>query len=320
MADITKIEWTGTYLKEPVMWKKEMTTFIPGATFNLVIGCSKVSPACKYCYAEAYDHRFGGGHWGPNTDRRQMAPKYWNAPYKWNKEAAEAGITRKVFCSSLADWCEDHPQLVLPRQRLFTMIEETPNLVWLLLTKRPENILRFIPDKWKMNPPRNVWYGTTIESEEYLWRAEELCKVPASIRFVSSEPLLGSLKGIGKYLGAPHFGWPGGGPIFSDRMGYAGRGKIHWLITGGESGDHKDIRPSHPDWFRELMEECLEHRTPFLFKQWGEYTEHMLTKATQLQSVVHNGFGQDMCRVGKKVAGRLLDGIEYNGMPEYILK
>lgn len=340
MGEVTKIEWTGTYLSKPVMWKGEETTFIPGATFNLVIGCQKVSPACKYCYAEALDIRWNKGqHWGPNTDRKQMGENYWKQPLKWDKEAAAAGIMRKVFCSSLADWCEDHPQLVQARARLIQLIRNTPNLIWLLLTKRPENILRFIPDDWKRQPPKNVWYGTTVESQDYTGRIEKLCKVPASLRFISCEPLLSGLD-VKKYLGSAFFG-----PIFSDRLAINGGGKIHWVIAGGESGKAKDIRPSHPKWFTDLRDQCRNAVVPFLFKQWGEWSpgssEEFYSEDKPLMCVKPNGelswWAGDsdttinhsenyeegdypVERVGKHKSGRLLEGKEYNEMPDTFYK
>lgn len=352
MAEVTSIEWTGTYYDKPVMWKGEETTFIPGATFNLVIGCQKVSPACKHCYAEALDKRWSKGkHWGPNTDRKQMSENYWKQPHKWNKEAAAAGVKRKVFCSSLADWCEDHPQLVEARKRLIQLIRDTPNLIWLLLTKRPENILRFIPDDWKLNPPANVWYGTTVESQDYVERIEELCKVPATLRFISCEPLLGGLE-IRKYLGSMFMK----SPLCSDRMAINGRGRIHWVIAGGESGKDKDIRPSHPGWFTDLRDQCKNAVVPFLFKQWGEWqdgsnvvnrkykgrhgillkngdfaewelgTEHPYRSEIAMQKKYtpdewnYKLKAKTISRVGKNKSGRLLEDKEYNEMPDTFYK
>lgn len=345
MGETTKIEWTATYVKKGVMWHGEVTTVIPGATFNLVIGCQKVSPACKNCYAEALDKRWTNGkHWGPGSDRKQMSEAYWKQPHKWNTEAKKAGIMRKVFCSSLADWAEDHPQLVEPRKRLFKLIEETPNLIWLLLTKRPENILRFIPDAWKLRPPQNVWYGTTVESQEYVTRIEHLIEVPAHLRFVSCEPLFSALD-IKKYLSRwlPY----SRSAIFSDRMSY--RGHIHWVIAGGESGHNS--RPSHPWWFESLRNQCEDTLTPFLFKQWGEWQDGsnvidhkysgrhgvMLSNGDFAEWAIgtdapyrseielHKKYTGDewntlharvISRVGKKQAGRHLDQKLYNQMPD----
>ena len=313
MAEITKIEWTGTWYDEPVMWRGNLTNFIPGATFNLVIGCAKVSPACKFCYAEALDHRWKGDHWGPNANRKQMSDNYWKQPLKWDKEAAAAGVRRKVFCSSMADWCEDHPQLTLPRQKLFALIEATPNLDWLLLTKRPENILRFIPDEWKRIIRPNVWYGTTIESQDYAWRIDELCKVPAMLRFISSEPLMSNLE-LTKYLG-------GGFRLWSDRMAIAGQGKIHWVITGGESGYMHQARPTHPDWYRNIRRQCKIANVPFFFKQWGNWfpvdpwDDDSIYKPSQLKY-----FTELDCRFAymhKTDSGHLLDNKVYHEMPNF---
>ncbi len=349
MGYTTKIEWTGTFLDTPVEWKNEMTTFIPGATFNIVIGCTKVSPACKNCYAATMDERWNGDHWGPNKRRKQMSEAYWKKPLSWNKEAAAAGIKRKVFCSSMADWCEDHPDLVEPRRRLFELIEQTPNLIWLLLTKRPENILRFIPENWKIRPRANVWYGTTVESEYYLWRVHELCKVPAMFRFVSMEPLLGPVN-MSPYINSAAYST---GAIFSDRYAFNGNGKIHWVIAGGESGKKSDIRLSNPNWFISLRDQCKEKIVPFFFKQWGEYytrdiilssgepvfrefrnMQHWIDKAptwvnggrcisidgTECKIGAHF----ENCKypvtimhyVGKKKAGNVLDGTTYTEMPD----
>lgn len=343
MGQTTKIEWTATYLDEPIMWEGEMTDVIPGATFNLVIGCEKVSPACKYCYAETLDKRWNKGvHWGPNSDRKQMSEQYWKQPEKWNRQAQKAGINRKVFCSSLADWAEDHPQLVGPRERLFNLIELTPNLTWLLLTKRPENILKFIPESWKQRPLHNVWFGTTVENADYMWRIEELCKVPARIRFLSCEPLLGDLP----YIPQLSASYDGSTILFSDRYGHAG--KIHWVIAGGESGDH--ARPSHPQWFITLRNQCNFHGTPFFFKQWGEWQagsnivdgkhvgkhgvmlsngnffewdfksdkpfEKSAEAAKRFTSDEWNALKANVIsKVGKSVSGRILEDCIYNSMP-----
>lgn len=343
----TEIGWTGTQLSKPVMWKGKMTEYIPGATFNVVIGCTKVSPACKFCYAERLDNRWGGKNWGPNAPRQIMSDDYWKKPLMWDKEAKAAGIQRKVFCSSMADWAEDHPALVNERAKLFALIEATPNLIWLLLTKRPENIMRFIPDEWKRVPPKNVWYGTTVESPDYMWRVDELCKVPAYLRFVSLEPLLAPVD-MSPYLRSLFLGVP----IFSDRIG--ARGGIHWVITGGESGAKNDIRLSSPHWFFSLRDQCKNAVVPFYFKQWGEYmsnsfsiitSEPIFREFRDKQHWINKGntwvrkgrcigidgteckIGADfdkcgypvtvMDYVGKKKAGNILDGDRYEELPDY---
>jgi protein gp37 len=302
MAHETKIEWTTTYLDHQVLWKGKLTNEIPGATFNPWWGCVKVSPACKNCYAEHLsDVRFGNNNWGPGSDRMFFKAKHWSEPKKWDRECKKFGIKRKVFCASMADVFEENEILIEERKKLWQLIDETPNLIWLLLTKRPENIVLMIPEHWKRTPPTNVWIGTTVESQEWaekripeLLAAKVVLKVPA---FLSCEPLLGPLDlhwyGLlgfqharmynaqtqeSYYLGGPCTGYP----------------MLDWVIAGGESGDK--ARPTNGVWFRSLRSQCKDSGTPFFFKQWGEY--------------------QDGIKVGKRKAGRLLDGMTYNGMPD----
>lgn len=113
------------------------------STFNPWWGCEKVSPGCTNCYAATFDKRVGGDHWGAKAGRRFFGDKHWREPEKWNRDAAKSGERHRVFCASMADVFEDRDDLVQPRIRLFHLISETPNLDWLLLTKRPENIRRF---------------------------------------------------------------------------------------------------------------------------------------------------------------------------------
>jgi protein gp37 len=279
MGRETKIEWTNTYLHRLVMWKKKLTSVVPGATFNPWWGCVKVSPACKNCYAELLDSRQLHGketHWGPHSNRMMQTDKYWNEPIRWNRECEKLGITRKVFCASMADVFEDHPQVEISRLRLWNLIEATPNLKWLLLTKRPENIMTMIPVRWREQLPDNVWIGTTVENQKTAEeRIEHLIHVPAVVKFLSMEPLLG--------------------PVNLPVDANDGSGFVDWIITGGESGHGS--RRTNPDWFRHLRDQCKKMRTPFFFKQWGHFDES----------------GKP---VGKGASGRILDGMEYNEMPE----
>jgi protein gp37 len=145
-------------------------------TFNPWWGCSRVSAACDYCYAEAWAKRFGV-LWGDDQERRPASDNYWREPLKWNRKAENAGVRRRVFCASMADVFEDKPGLDVPRTRLYRLILETPWLDWLLLTKRPENIRRMVPVAWLDLPhptgtapgswPANVWVGTTAENQRY---------------------------------------------------------------------------------------------------------------------------------------------------------
>jgi protein gp37 len=116
-------------------------------TFNPLWGCQRVSPGCVNCYAEAFDKRLGGKHWGPGSQRRTFGEKHWAQPLAWNAKAAKDGRVYRVFCASMADWLEDHPDWVEPRARLEELVAATPNLIWLFLTKRPEN-WHLMPTAW----------------------------------------------------------------------------------------------------------------------------------------------------------------------------
>lgn len=161
----TKIGWTGTIGPDG--------THYPGFTFNPWRGCTKVSKGCQFCYADTLSARNPKtlGVWGPKGTRAMAAESYWKLPTKWNAEAETTGIRRKVFCSSLADVFEGentmpadaHAPVASARERLWRVIEATPYLDWLLLTKRPENIAGMMPAHWQANPRHNVWLGTSAE-------------------------------------------------------------------------------------------------------------------------------------------------------------
>ena len=237
-------------------------------TFNPWIGCTKVSPACDHCYAEVWDNRFKGERWGPHAARTQT--KTWGNPVKWNKAAAETGVRPRVFCASLADVFDNHKSIQAAwRDRLWRLIEDTPNLDWLFLTKRPQNIKRFVPG-W-MGPgawPENVWIGTTVEDQTSAQqRVPHLLEVPARVRFLSCEPLIG--------------------PV--DLTGDLGADRINWVIAGGESGPQH--RPSDAEWFRTLRDQCAEADVPFLFKQWGGTSQKEIkAKGRLLDGVQHDGY------------------------------
>lgn len=356
MAETT-IEWTSG--------RRADGSVVPGFTFNPWEGCEKISPACANCYAAERDRRFhGGNHWGPNSSRLFHGDSYWKQPMKWNKDAATAGERRKVFCASLADVFEDRPELEAPRARLIQLIDDTPNLDWLLLTKRPENITPLMKRASKgtfgidwnfADHMPNVWLGTTVENQEQAdKRIPELLKIPARVRFLSCEPLLGpvDLQKIKWPTGEKIFATPltgelwlhtYGGPVkFDERT--ANIGGIDWVIAGGESGP--GARPSHPDWFRSLRDQCTAAGVAYFFKQWGEYTpdedgnllnwQHDDPKlagqvrrwttacSTERKSVGKcsfyaydaNGAATRLQRVGKSAAGRLLDGRTWDEFPE----
>lgn len=235
-------------------------------TFNPWIGCTKVSPACDHCYAEAWDNRGlqgGPSRWGPHADRTRT--KTWGNPVKWNKQAVLSGERPRVFCASLADVFDNHKS-ILPdwRVELWALIKSTPNLDWLLLTKRPQNIKKMLPGDWG-NGYHNVWLGTTAENqEEFDRRKPHLVAVPAVVHFLSMEPLIG--------------------PV--DMGDLAG---LEWIITGGENG--AQYRPADHDWFRSLRDQCKAADVPFLFKQFeGRSQREIKALGRALDGVVHDGY------------------------------
>lgn len=235
-------------------------------TFNPWTGCTKVSPACDHCYAEGWAKRSRHVAWGPHGARRRT--KTWGNPVKWNRQAEAEGTRYRVFCASLADVFDNHRSIEPAwRQDLWRLIEETPHLDWLLLTKRPQNIVRFSPERWFTDGiPRNVWLGTTVENQEEAdRRIPHLVQCPARVRFLSCEPLQGPVM-IRRWLR-----------------------KLEWVIAGGESGAH--YRPVDPAWFRDLRDQCADYSVPFLFKQWeGRTQTEIKRKGRELDGVVHDGY------------------------------
>lgn len=265
-------------------------------TFNPWWGCSKVSPACDNCYAELWAKRMGHKLWGSRSPRRFFKESHWEEPLEWNEEAIEAGERRRVFCASMADVFERRSDLDAHREKLWRLIESTPSLDWLLLTKRPENILGMAPGgsgEW----PRNVWLGATVENQEMAAkRLPHLLAIPASVRFLSCEPMLG--------------------PI--DLSGWAkkrGMNPIDWVIAGGESGP--GARPMHPDWAASLLNQCHELGIAFHFKQWGHWVPSEIVEQTKGRKRISLSSGRPVTMVGlpKKEAGRLLEGQTWNELP-----
>ncbi|MBA4285435.1 MAG: hypothetical protein C0434_07880 [Xanthomonadaceae bacterium] len=350
MSDQTNIEWADS-------------------TFNPWMGCAKVSPACDHCYAERDTKRFGRVEWGAGKPRVRTSAANWKLPERWNKaefvrcencghradgkpwfDATEAGgvssdgiacakcgsrdtepVSRRVFCASLADWLDNEVPIEWLVD-LLDLIRRTPNLDWLLLTKRIGNWRARLdaayhcarPDKkepesdvakWIGNwlctvPPANVWLGSTmIDRPEMLRDAEKLARVPAAVLFWSVEPMLGDFGVIPKHL------------------------MPNWIIAGGESGPH--ARPMHPDWIRSLRDQCAAAGVAFLLKQWGEwlpfdmsddeswYAKHRYSLPLRWWDGERwrdaEGEMRDdalwVARCGKKSAGRKLDGIEHDGFP-----
>jgi protein gp37 len=160
-------------------------------TFNPWWGCTKVSPGCDRCYAETFDRRIGGAHWGKDAARRVFGEKHWREPLKWNAAAEKAGKRARVFCASMADVFDaDAPAGEL--ERLWALIRATPHLDWQLLTKRPARIARALPADWGDGYP-NVWLGDDRRGPGARRPADPVLRaVPARVRFLSCEPLLGA--------------------------------------------------------------------------------------------------------------------------------
>jgi protein gp37 len=166
-------------------------------TFNPWRGCTKISPACKFCYAENdMSVKLHHIEWGDHAERVIKAESGWREPLRWNRKAEREGRIARVFCGSLMDICEARDELDDPRTRVFELAEQTPNLFWLFLTKRPENIPSMIPMSWDKcvsGIPQNVAFGATMENQKYAdERSAELSKLDC-ITFASCEPLLGTV-------------------------------------------------------------------------------------------------------------------------------
>tara|TARA_R110000868_G_scaffold245089_2_gene501589 strand:- start:1593 stop:2501 length:909 start_codon:yes stop_codon:yes gene_type:complete len=289
-------------------------------TFNPWEGCQKLGPGCDHCFAEARNARFGGGvaaNWGPGAPRRRTSDANWRKPLHWQAEAARTGIRPRVFCASLADVFDNavHPDW---RSDLFELIHRTPDLDWLLLTKRVGNVARMIWADGEMTAlPANVWLGATIVNQEEAERdIPKLAAIDVTVRFLSMEPLLGpvDLSGL-LYHECPNWIGEDGFPPRMDmstgaveccsRCDFSGIGDelaIHWVIVGGESGP--GARLMQPEWARSLRDQCAAAGVPFLFKQWGAWAPLPSARdADQLYLTT------------KKAAGRLLDGVHHDGMP-----
>ncbi len=360
MAENTKIEWADH-------------------TFNPWEGCTKVSPGCANCYAENRNARFGGGtapNWGKGKPRRRTSAANWNKVRKWNREAEEiehaynveigghfteademleAPHRPRVFCASLADWLDDEVPIEWLAD-LLDLIRECSSLDFLLLTKRPElwearlsEVCYIDGDSiawsWLRNiAPANVWVGTSVEDQK---RADEripkLLSIPAEVRFLSCEPLLGEVNvewvfdptGYLSCGGFPECECDGCKSLARfPRDEYGSYAKIHWVICGGESGSN--ARPMKPDWARSLRDQCEAAGVPFLFKQWGCWRPaeagEMHWQSARIELFFesekcgyycdpgrdfHPHGGQYMRYFTKaRSAGRLLDGVEHTEFPE----
>lgn len=252
-------------------------------TFNPWRGCVKVSPACRFCYAERDTSRWGGNFWGKNAPR-PITKSTWGKPAQWNREAREAGEMRRVFSGSLCDVFEDRGDLVDARGRLFDLIESTTWLIWMLLTKRPQNIGK-LAARYASGWPQNVWLGTSTENQRFAGeRIPHLAEHDVPVRFISAEPLLG--------------------PV--DLDGIPGNDRIDWVITGGESGNQPGIRPSHPAWYRSLRDQARARGAAFHHKQNG-----MWVARNQLAEVPARFVGDDWARNPQRHRMLAVDGTSW---------
>lgn len=255
-----------------------------------------MSPACKNCYAETWARRLALDLWGKNAPRRLISDGYWRQPLIWDRAAQKANRRDRVFCASMADVFEDRQDLDASRARLWALIQQTPHLDWLLLTKRPQCVGRLIP--WRDSWPRNIWLGTTIENQRWAEkRLPHLLAYPATVHFASCEPLLGPLR-IEPWLQRN-----------GDRRG------IGWVIAGGESGPR--ARPMNPEWPRALRDQCATHGVPYHFKQWGNWRPASGNTNGHEVRMIPASSGQPiaMIRLNKKLSGRTLDGKRWDGLP-----
>lgn len=301
----TKIEWTDH-------------------TVNFWWGCSKISPACQFCYAETVANVFGKPifgrkiGWGKGVPRAERLKKAIAECMAIERKAEKSGRRFKVFVNSMSDWLDDEVPIEWLTS-LLSAIHACPNLDFQLLTKRPENwkprltqLLKTYDfkgpqfflgwlDGWLhyKKPPTNVWIGTTIENQAMAnLRHAQLMRIPARIHFWSAEPLLSAIDA---------------------RDLWARHGRPSWVICGGESGKH--ARPMHRDWARSLWEQCQGAGVPFFFKQWGEWIpcgQHQATpppEKTKPELLHSFSDGTYAFRVGKEGAGRLLDGNLHTEFP-----
>lgn len=234
------------------------------STFNSWHGCTAVSPACDNCYAEAVGKRFGT-EWGIDKPRRTFGDKHWQEPINWNASHADFfrrhGRRRRVFSASMSDvFDKDAPPG--ERERFWEVVRATPNLTWQVLTKRIGNVPRMLPSDWGDGYP-HVHLGITLASQPELDRdLIKLLRVPAAVRFVSAEPLLGALDFT--RVGTA-------GDTFNALESTGERPRVDWIIVGGESGP--GARPMDIAWARDIARQSRLHAVPFFMKQLGGVRE-----------------------------------------------
>lgn len=286
MAITSSIEWTD-------------------ATWNPWQGCTKVSEACDHCYMFRDMRRWGRD---PSVVRKS-ADATWSLPIKRVKGKYVIPDGWKVFTCSWSDWF--HKAADAWRPQAWDIIRQRPRVIFQIVTKRTERIRDCLPPDWGDGWP-NVWLIATVENQHWAdVRVPQLLEVPAAVRGLSIEPLLGPLE-LWKSFPCAYYCDESIGhvshPFLPDANG-CNSGGIDWIIAGGESGAH--ARPSHPDWIRSLRDQCQAAGVAFFFKQWGEWypCKHRCSAGHEFED------GQRMWRLGKKQSGRLLDGREHSEFP-----
>lgn len=283
--------------KKGISWTDE--------TWNPIIGCTKVSFGCDNCWAERmarlhYHADFPNG-WDGHV---KLFPERLEQPLRWRRP-------RKIAVGLMGDLFHEDVHYSYIRL-IFACAMACPQHTFQVLTKRPRRMLDFfnsnsvsvLPVQW---PLPNVWLGVSVENQQTAdERIPLLLHTPAAVRFVSAEPLLGPID-------LRYSAFNGSDSIQSLEG-------LHWVIVGGESGPW--ARPTHPDWVRSLRDQCVAAGVPFHFKQWGEYCwpEQMTEDVWRMVDAQVNlaGIPEEAYRVGKKAAGRMLDGKEWLEFPKYL--
>lgn len=281
-----------------------------GETWNPIVGCSKISEGCDNCYAErmavrlcamseksdklsirghAYECAIDNGHWSGIPEVSDLSK-----PYKMK-------APRMIFVCSMGDLFHEHVKEVWQRE-VFETIEQSPQHLFIILTKRPQNAFYFFRQNPGFENLPNVWLGVTAENQQ---RANEripiLLQIKAAKHFVSIEPMLGPVD-LTNYVSTSvtHY-----------------EHQLDWVICGGETGPK--ARPMYRDWARQLRDQCKSAQVPFFFKQWGEWDYQFNLNACRYsegKAIKTNDYAMVYLKVGHKAAGRLLDGVEYNEFPK----